>query len=121
MRVVINLAPGDLRKEGPAFDLPIAVELLVVSGQLDRPRLQSIWCVGELGLDGSLSPCRGVMTIANLAARHGAQALVARTAPQELCGGPAGGRKQPKTRGTEPRPQRGAVPRRAGGVPTGRA
>ena len=54
VRVVINLAPADLRKEGPAFDLPIALGLLVASGQLDRPRLNGIWCAGELGLDGSL-------------------------------------------------------------------
>ena len=76
VRVVINLAPADLRKEGPAFDLPIALGLLVASGQLDRPRLQGIWCAVELGLDGSLRPCRGVIAIAELAARHGAQALV---------------------------------------------
>ena len=76
VRVVINLAPADLRKEGPAFDLPIALGLLVASGQLDRPRLHGIWCAGELGLDGSLRPCRGVIAIAELAARHGAQALV---------------------------------------------
>ena len=76
VRVVINLAPADLRKEGPAFDLPIALGLLVASGQLDRPRLNGIWCAGELGLDGSLRPCRGVIAIAELAARHGAQALV---------------------------------------------
>lgn len=42
VRVVINLAPADLRKEGPAFDLPIALGLLVASGQLDRPRLNGI-------------------------------------------------------------------------------
>ena len=76
VRVVINLAPADLRKEGPAFDLPIALGLLVASGQLDRPRLHGIWCAGELGLDGSLRPCRGVIAIAELAARHEEQALV---------------------------------------------
>ena len=76
VRVVINLAPADLRKEGPAFDLPIALALLVASGQLDRPRLNGLCCAGELGLDGSLRPCRGVIAIAELAARHGAQALV---------------------------------------------
>ena len=76
VRVVINLAPADLRKEGPAFDLPIALALLVASGQLDRPRLNGIWCAGELGLDGSLRPIRGVIAIAELAARHGARALV---------------------------------------------
>ena len=81
VRVVINLAPADLRKKGPAFDLPIALGLLVASGQLGRPRLNGIWCVGELGLDGSLRPCRGVIAIAELAARYGAQALVVRASP----------------------------------------
>ena len=42
VRVVINLAPADLRKEGPAFDLPIALALLAASGQLDQPRLRNI-------------------------------------------------------------------------------
>ena len=56
VRVVINLAPADLRKEGPSFDLPIALALLVASGQLARPQLEGLWCAGELGLDGSLRP-----------------------------------------------------------------
>ena len=76
VRVVVNLAPADLRKEGPAFDLPIALALLVASGQLDRPRLNGLWCAGELGLDGSLRPCRGVLAMAELAFRLGATALV---------------------------------------------
>ena len=76
VRVVVNLAPADLRKEGPAFDLPIALALLVASGQLDRPRLNGLWCAGELGLDGSLRPCRGVLAMAEQACRHGAEALV---------------------------------------------
>ena len=76
VRVVVNLAPADLRKEGPAFDLPIALALLVASGQLDRPRLDGLWCAGELGLDGRLRPCRGVLAVAELAAREGADALV---------------------------------------------
>ena len=56
VRVVINLAPADLRKEGPSFDLPIALALLVASGQLARPQLEGLWCAGELGLDGSRRP-----------------------------------------------------------------
>ena len=44
VRVVINLAPADLRKEGPSFDLPIALALLVASGQLARPQLEGLWC-----------------------------------------------------------------------------
>jgi len=77
VRVVINLAPADLRKEGPSFDLPIALALLVASGQLARPQLEGLWCAGELGLDGSLRPCRGVIALAEKAQQHKAQALVA--------------------------------------------
>ena len=76
VRVVINLAPADLRKEGPSFDLPMALALLVASGQLARPQLERLWCAGELGLDGSLRPCRGVIALAEKAHQHKAQALV---------------------------------------------
>ena len=76
VRVVINLAPADLRKEGPSFDLPIALALLVASGQLARPQLEGLWCAAELGLDGSLRPCRGVIALAAKAQQHKAQALV---------------------------------------------
>ena len=76
VRVVVNLAPADLRKEGPAFDLPIALALLAASGQLDAPLLKNLWCAGELGLDGSLRPCRGILAVACLAAERGARALV---------------------------------------------
>ena len=76
VRVVVNLAPADRRKEGPAFDLPIALALLAASGQLDAPLLKNLWCAGELGLDGSLRPCRGILAVACLAAARGARALV---------------------------------------------
>ena len=76
VRVVINLAPADLPKEGPSFDLPIALAMLVASGQLDRPQLEGLWCAGELGLDGSLRPCRGVIALADQAHQHQARALV---------------------------------------------
>ena len=76
VRVVINLAPADLPKEGPAFDLPIALALLVASGQLERPHLEGLWCAGELGLDGSLRPCRGVIAVADCASRQGTKGLV---------------------------------------------
>ena len=75
-RVIVNLAPADLRKEGPAFDLPIALAVLVASGQLEPQRLAGIWCAGELGLDGSLRPVRGAMAVAMAARQAGARALV---------------------------------------------
>ncbi|MEB3158840.1 MAG: YifB family Mg chelatase-like AAA ATPase [Synechococcus sp.] len=76
VRVVVNLAPADLRKEGPSFDLPIALALLAASGQLDAPLLKGLWCAGELGLDGSLRPCRGILAVACLAAARKATAVV---------------------------------------------
>ena len=75
-RVVVNLAPADLRKEGPAFDLPIALAVLAASGQLDPRQLEGIWCAGELGLGGELRPVRGAVALALAAQRHGARALL---------------------------------------------
>ena len=76
VREVINLAPADLRKEGPSFDHPIALALLVASRQLAQPQLEDLWCAGELGLDGSLRPCRGVIALAEKAHQQKGQALV---------------------------------------------
>jgi len=75
-RVVVSLAPADLRKAGPAFDLPIALGLLVASEQLEAGRLERVWCAGELGLDGRLRPVRGVLALAQAARRGGARALL---------------------------------------------
>jgi magnesium chelatase family protein len=75
-RVIVNLAPADLRKEGPAFDLPIALALLAASGQLDPAALAGVWCAGELGLDGRLRPVRGALALALAARRGGARALL---------------------------------------------
>ena len=75
-RVIVNLAPADLRKEGPAFDLPIALAVLAASGQLDPAQLEGIWCAGELGLGGELRPVRGAVALALAAQRHGARALL---------------------------------------------
>ncbi len=75
-RVVVNLAPADLPKAGPGFDLPIALGLLVASQQLAATEVEGIWSAGELGLDGGLRPIRGVLALALAARRHGARALV---------------------------------------------
>ena len=75
-RVIVNLAPADLRKEGPAFDLPIALAVLAASGQLDPMALTDVWCAGELGLDGQLRPVRGALALALAARRAGAKALL---------------------------------------------
>src|SRR5205085_3772945 len=63
-RITINLSPADIRKEGTAFDLPIALGLLVATGQIDSTSVEQILAVGELGLDGSLRGVRGVLPVA---------------------------------------------------------
>jgi magnesium chelatase family protein len=63
-RITVNLAPADVRKEGSAFDLPIAVGILAGSGQLRCASLERFAMLGELGLDGRLRPIRGALSIA---------------------------------------------------------
>jgi magnesium chelatase family protein len=75
-RVVVSLAPADLRKAGPGFDLPIALGLLVASGQLAPTLIEGVWSAAELGLDGRLRPIRGVLAVAIAAQRQGARALL---------------------------------------------
>ncbi len=75
-RVVVSLAPADLRKAGPGFDLPIALGLLIASGQLEPAQLEGVWSVAELGLDGQLRSVRGMLALALAAQRAGAKALL---------------------------------------------
>ncbi len=75
-RITINLAPGDVRKAGPAFDLPIAVGILKATGIVTRNDFAGLVHVGELSLDGSIQPARGVLPIAAEARRNGARALL---------------------------------------------
>ena len=82
-RIVVSLAPADLRKEGPGFDLPIALALLVASGQLQPQALDGLWCAAELGLEGQLRPIRGVLALAIAARAAGAKALVVAAANQD--------------------------------------
>src|SRR5271170_4703674 len=58
---VVNLAPADTRKEGPAYDVPIAIGILAASGLLPTEHLSQIYLVGELSLDGSLRPVPGIL------------------------------------------------------------
>jgi len=62
-RTTINLAPADVRKEGPSFDLPIAVGMLVASEQADLPSLEKFGMIGELALSGEVRRVRGVLPI----------------------------------------------------------
>jgi len=75
-RVVVNLAPADLRKDGPGLDLPIAVALLAASAELPPAALEGIRVLGELSLSGEVKPVRGVLPVAIEARREGARALV---------------------------------------------
>jgi magnesium chelatase family protein len=67
-RITTNLAPADVRKEGTAFDLPIALGVLVGAGALDAESVAHHTFVGELGLDGTLRPVRGALSIARMVA-----------------------------------------------------
>ncbi|MCB0623700.1 MAG: YifB family Mg chelatase-like AAA ATPase, partial [Saprospiraceae bacterium] len=64
LRIVVNLAPADLRKEGSAYDLPIAMGVLAATEQLSTERLDDYVIMGELSLDGSLRPIKGALPIA---------------------------------------------------------
>jgi len=90
-RVTVNLGPAGVRKEGAAFDLPIALGLLAAFGDFDLPDLAR-WCVlGELGLDGRVHGVRGALPIAAAASRAALGALMvpAVNAPEAaLAGGP---------------------------------
>ncbi len=71
-RVVINLSPAELPKDGASFDLPIGLGIITACGQLPRDRLGQYAAVGELALDGTIRPVRGVLSMA-LAAREQGQ------------------------------------------------
>ena len=75
-RITVNLAPADLRKEGPGFDLPIALALLGASRQLPADNLAGHAAVGELALDGRLRPVPGALAAAEGARRSGLERLV---------------------------------------------
>ena len=75
-RITVNLAPADLRKEGASFDLPIALGILAANGTLPRRLFDQTLVVGELSLDGSIHPTRGVLPVALEARRRGLRHLV---------------------------------------------
>lgn len=75
-RVTCNLAPADVAKTGTAFDLPIAVALLVAIEVLDPTRLPHAVFLGELGLDGSVRPVRGVLSVARRVRQHDPRPLL---------------------------------------------
>ena len=62
-KITVNLAPADIKKEGGAFDLPIALGILASSGIIEKKSLQNICAIGELSLDGKLRPVKGILPI----------------------------------------------------------
>jgi len=75
-RTTINLAPADVKKEGPSFDLPIAIGLLAASEQLETDQLDNFVLVGELALTGAVRPIKGVLPIALRARAEGKRAVL---------------------------------------------
>jgi len=75
-KIVVNLAPADIRKEGSAYDLSIAVGILAASEQIDRRLLADYLVLGELSLDGSMQPVKGALPIAVQAQQDGFKGVV---------------------------------------------
>ncbi len=76
VKIVVNLAPANLRKEGSAFDLPIAIGVLSATKQLDDALLKDYMMMGELSLDGGIRPIKGALPIAIQARRDGFKGLL---------------------------------------------
>ncbi|MCD8266311.1 MAG: YifB family Mg chelatase-like AAA ATPase [Prevotellaceae bacterium] len=72
----INLTPADLKKEGPSYDLPIAIGILATASVVDKESLGRFLMVGELSLDGSLLPVKGILPIAIMARKMGFEGLI---------------------------------------------
>ncbi|HND68469.1 MAG TPA: magnesium chelatase domain-containing protein, partial [Candidatus Obscuribacter sp.] len=73
---VVNLAPCDIRKEGPAYDLPIATGILVATGLIASEEIAGLWFVGELSLSGAVRPVSGILPIALACQAAGAKGIV---------------------------------------------
>ncbi len=76
LKMVINMAPAHIRKEGSAYDLPIALGILASTGQIPSERLSEAIFMGELALDGSLRPIKGALPMAIQAKKEGFQAVI---------------------------------------------
>ncbi len=75
-RVTVNLAPANIKKEGSAFDLPIALGILAAGELLNRENLPKYLVLGELSLDGRVRPIRGALSIAVMARDKGVEGLI---------------------------------------------
>lgn len=70
-KITINMAPADMRKEGSAYDVPIALGILISSGQITAPNIERYVIMGELALDGSIRPIKGALPLAIQALKEG--------------------------------------------------
>ncbi len=75
-KIIVNMAPADLRKEGSAYDLTIAIGILAASEQIKAPHLEDYIIMGELSLDGNLKPIKGVLPIAIEARKQGFKGII---------------------------------------------
>lgn len=75
-KITVNLAPADIRKEGSAFDLPIALGILASSGMIDYNKLEKYIFLGELSLEGFLRPVKGALPIALEASKQGYEKII---------------------------------------------
>jgi len=75
-QIIINMAPADIRKEGSAYDLPLAIVILASGGQLDTELLDDYVIMGEMSLDGSLQPVKGALSMAIKARAEGFKGII---------------------------------------------
>lgn len=75
-QIIVNMAPADIRKEGSAYDLPLAIGIMAANGTVSGERLERYMMIGELGLDGKLQPVKGILPIAINARKQGFEGLI---------------------------------------------
>ena len=75
-KIVINMAPADIKKEGASYDLPLAIGILAASGQISTRKIEKFMIMGELSLDGTLQPIKGALSIAIEARKEKFEGLI---------------------------------------------
>ena len=75
-QIIVNMAPADIRKEGSAYDLPLAIGIMAANGTVSPDKLSRYMMIGELGLDGALQPVKGALPIAIRAREQGFEGLI---------------------------------------------
>lgn len=75
-KIVVNLAPADIKKEGPFFDLPIAIGVLICSGSIKAQNIKDTVLIGELSLDGKLNKVNGILPICIEAKKIGIKKVI---------------------------------------------